>query len=1613
MSDETKIHSMAVLRRDPDNRYSLVIRWLLGNKEALPCYDDTFHVQALLNRSKRVLKADGSLSDPEENIWIPVKPRNFAMIDPPREIEEIGETSGGEKQYRLKSKKPSGPIDPGAAASGSLRVAGTNFRESHSVGVFHILSEVEPSVEAWRVAKTLSPVLRDKMYNLTIERALFLGASKRAGSAENFADTSAAAFAIYLVGNGTRPIDLPHHISNATAQFRESLTATRITGGVFSGMPKIFALPGAELQDQVAYAALIAAGVNNESVLLELDDIIKERTQARQQLRLRALQGGELIDYWCDPDQFAATCPEAHRGMRYPASELLGMGITISGITSEDLAQWIADREMLTVTVRHEPADPVGRADTSFEVGVQSPGHLAFDTLQQYQWGPGLAPKLAYAKEFQRALDDGGSHLPPGPAGAEVNYDLSQSNAGDPEAGDNPATAQRERTVAFETGDGKVQILIKPPASPDWAGPDERSKTVYAYNIYSMWEGAPGTERFFADNPEEPTLDELRPWRVSARYSYTRDLQAAFPTNGGPHPALVSALADPPWFPVLERPEVVKDPSPSEDAPEGRKLPNVGRDGMTAWSIDLRKGMKLDNPDDIDVRWDNFGPLNYDWSPELRRDGSPADGRPQRYRFWVTSVDAFEQESAPIPVQTNDQQAGEADSLFFEPRRRTPLGPPPQNIEDDGGAGKSIQLLWDQDTSQLKLNWETPFISQVAANEAEQRPPQRVEKAMLQAKVVIFRKRVKKLDTPVEVNVAPGEIQTQPQWKAVYAAMQDEKKGRGFSEYFVKDAIEPPVSGDKWTLNVDLPWHDRDFEYVAAIGMNIRDEAAKFWAPNVTSGEESEGRRLITYVPKGDDFDPFPISINETPRVSDVSETNTVVVANLTKPRGVTKSGDPSQDYQFAAPVRPVSEIRRDLVLLRMLTHDVKGRNAEEWSDTGVKLTEGQRAMCETAIQRTRQFGADPDAPRLKEVRRLLAEEFAAGRKDRKVKGKSVEDELRKADILLQHATIGFRGIRTLRWRYSSFSAQAPNVGEESEAVAFRIYQVRVPIARDDAAVYATFRGFAKKESADSYRMSQVEAGSQEAIQSIAKLGQPAVAWFKSEPTAETRTVLLVSDSDTDHPMITINDGVELPEASEVMIFAAQPIVEVPIDVYSRRSKDYSVDLPVGGGLPEIFHWWVVTVSAQGLEAGPDRRAHYSYFAPMTIEPEPPAVFNVTPPTDRQSHLLDPHSDDNKPFLPQRIWSDGDRALNNPRLLVSWQDPRKEARATLVLRRRRMKVNEDDAASQSIASFADTMTSWQALKSIEVVEAGKPLEPTAIEVLKKTWLQGVTVVPDSDARLSGADLGHTLIGPEKALSSEAGLLNIADPNTPDGVRPAFVDYFYKADDPIHAMEGSYLYSHSAARAIDLDPDGVFDLEADERYLYSRWTGWTPFQTPGTPAFEIIEGVAKQQLIEPYLSPIVEFRIATRPLQEALLLDDEKDPIQIREWFYKVIIRRRVDQGMPPGDGTPFQAEWVEVGVPIRVDYNKPAISIIDDVLERTEPDDALFFIYKISATQMAVVEDLEGNKIDEVMVRRGTSKDGGEKEVEIEIPPMLSRDQQSGPRELLHEQKISVDVQIV
>ncbi|WP_350082675.1 hypothetical protein [Hoeflea sp.] len=1603
------------------------MRWLLGDEEALPLHDDTFAVTVRFPVKNEVFLPDGTRSEPgddgpglkpEER---PASPRLFAMIDPPRRVVEIGRTPpspeapDGDPSYRMEAVEPTGPVDPAApGVKGTLlkEPSDGEIAESHGVGVVHLLEESEPSRAEWRVAKALYPAMKRAAGELKKSRLGALASLESfggSGGQSDPAEVSARAMARYISRSGRRPLDLPEVLTRAVTEFRSEAMGRAATGQAPRAMPEVFRLKDADLRAEIDHAALVSTAMNDSEAIETADREYSSRKQARQHLRLRALQGGELVDFWCDPDDGNATsCDVSTRGKRYSAAELIGNGLRIEGITSDMLTAWANAGDIIVVDVRHIPGE-AERADVPLAGrDGERVGNTNIAEVQVASWTEGSTLPIT-PRDIRAALSKGSSFMPLPPTGAVLNFDLKHDKSvGATNSKEAGSEKEPVNTFTAETGDGKVQILIAGPTSD----PDEAT-TVFSYNLYGVWEDAQDMEDLFEEGAgafeTAEMLERLKPFRISARYSFVRDLFPAFGRASGVA-AVESILADPPWFPILRAPDASYDTSEppaspgsdAEPASDGRvPLPPVAKGRMTAVTVDLRKGLDFDNPGmaGYQVMWDPFGRLETRWSPETDRVGQPLSTRPQRYRFWVTSVDAFDQESLPVAVRANDAEAGEADGYIYAPRYRTPL-PPPRGIDGD-----TPKIAIDPATSELTVTWQTPLSERVGTDGAAGQKP--LDKTQLKARVSIYRRRIKELIAE-EVEMRPSEEVDLPQWADTNRAMRE----KGFAFWKAIDGIEPPNMGDIWSAGLQLKFKDRDHEYTAAISFAVDESWEGFWAPDVPT----RSRTAISFELVDGEFQQRETRMAETPRVSDVSLCNVLSFSNTLPPRPAEGL---ALRFDGAKPVLPVDDVQRDLVLLRLLGHPIEGGEASPWLDTGLDLTEGQKLMCETALGRVRrQDGSpvDPASVRLFEARRLLATALT-----RPVDRADADEntDLRETSLLSQHPTLGFRGTASLSWTITPFESRPPTAEDESEAAAARIYQVRVPLTRREALAYATLIGDGTRQGDEdtlTYTLQNSKTRNVEALQAISngtgegQLGQPAAALLyeddDTEPVLCRITGLDLTDSS--RPMVTLDapEGVTL-ESAQVLVFAAHALLE-------RRVKDFDatfddeVVLPVGGGLPEVFVWWCVTVSAHGTEASPGNRPSIALRASISIEPEAPSVLRVRPPISDEE-ALDVDNPDHTDFRPSSI-SDAGKARLNPRLVVSWTDPRPEVDALLVLYRGFEKINKEERQDGPSLEMLDAgIKPWEAIKLIEGLRADEPIPVELLTALGAGWLKGGVVAAPEEGEL---EINHRFIEPARGLRSTTGLVEIGEEG-----RPGFVDYYFSNESRQFEMEGSMHYRYRAARAIDLDPDGALGLGEEQRYLLSRITPWTPFYEPGNPSFQIMPGIPDFQSgppLPPTAAPEVVFRFRTPETKLYRLQSLSTPETQVREWRYRIVLRRMIEGGIPSSQNEDYVPQWIEVGHPVELTYfSEGEAVIVDRAIDRAFPTDTPTFRYSIGVTQIAVIEDPVTKKyLGEVLVRRGSDNDGEDQLVDpFSLPPMLTGG--SGQTlDLLAERRVTIRVLI-
>lgn len=1481
------IVAVAALLREGQGDPVCVVRWALGDSGTeLPRADDVFDVE---------VKLDGTVVATSE-----VRPMNYAMLDPGR----VEHPDPGTGRIWLVAAQPSGPIDPAASDQGDLTKS--------AIGVIHLLQPTSTPRLRVRGGRVLM-----KAFEQVAATHHALASLSRDDMAE-----SAILFADALIRANIPATHLPVLLRT---EFK-ALLADRSDGPLLS-------IARGRLR-RFSHAALVTQALALPYMLEQLAEVFDESLQVRSHIRYAALSGGTMIDYWNDPFNKGIPPDEAARGKVWPSSELLGLGCRVV-LPADIIDAAITSRaNAITVRVTHRArkfpvSDPAALGLASLadieEVFLDS-DQLTFNSFD--------APPLNFA-QFRRAFKLGSSHPPQPPAAAYIDHGMLRV-----------VLAQRvneeqgEPSIGFRSGDSKIEIVIKKPGPAPFAGPDERTNT--AYNVYGVWEGAPGFDAYFSDPDSDPhnkpTLEELRPWLMTRRYSYAKDLQLAFPDmDGGAHPALQEAMMRPSWHSLLSRPDQLQDETSTDITP----LPDVGADGDAVFTFDLRTAIALPAADRGPLGWDMAAPMQMDWRPELDRELKRVQAKPargQRYRFWVTAVDPFEQESKPLPVQAADTDAGEAPTWLFAPRRRTPLLPPPGD-----------EITCTLDAGRLKVAFHTPSESQASGK--DDGALLRVDSASLSATVVVFRRLLVLDKKAPTVAVAAGGMPGHPRWQSFARELEEERW-----RYFGSVELDAPIAGDKWeTAAFPIGPDGLGWEYLAAANFAVKPAYAGYWGPSIAP--VGGGGRSLTLV-SADASGQYVRTcekVEDMPAVSAVAKAKPLLVSDSKQPWW------PTVDALVIHPAKPVlapPQTRRDLILQRLLDRSLaQGENPVPrrlWGEA--MLTEGQVAMAVAALERTiTQNRSLPPVgdDALADVRRMLARDLLDP----------------GTNVLRQHATIGFRGLAELAWSYTPRSRRpASDHGKLAEAAAFRIYGISVPVAKEDREHYATLGGQLTFVANKVYRIA------------IDKGADPEWATVGSRPTvlvmvnsAGTQILANVLRAFVDQGVNCLElaavDGQALPAVGRAHLFAAQPIDDVLSDGVDASSS-YRYFVPVPGGAAAWFAWWVSALSATGREAQPGKLSPMrSVLLPLTVEPPPPVALYAFQPTDNNIHFLDPRT--NAKWMPSEVSTLRD-AKSFPRTVVAWRSPASDQVDKLKLlieRRERAVARPTDARMLALA-----LPAWNAIKRIESLADGEALQLDDLRALAD-WLAGAPVeapaLPaDGDAwRVFGTQDPLPLAGVVDVPASVLGQQRITGEKL-----PAWVDYFGRNGNLQSAMDGNWDYQYRLRTFIDLDAGS-----GDQRYLFSAATPWSEFVQPETPPI-----VVKSLRTEPKEAALPKARVkfAFETPLTALLRASVASIDAGRTWEYRIVVRRKLES--PSISDAPDP--WIDVGKPLVIAFHSAgSLSepvIIDDEVDRRWGGDVPTLTYRVFVQQFLRTDDGSG-PVEKLI--RAYSGDSGKKDISFAL----------------------------
>jgi hypothetical protein len=1179
-----------------------------------------------------------------------------------------------------------------------------------------------------------------------------------------------------------------------------------------------------------------------------------------------------------------------------------------------------------------------------------------------------------------------------------------------------PKSIEQPTSPSFSTGDGRVEILITPSSQPPQEDPHARRRghLVAAFNVYCVWETA-DTHQFF-DDAIPPTLEMLRPWRVTRRYSWACDLRRGLPYLGS---GLSAELNDPAWAAIPMRPPGDKQQITDNIAPDAPAPPPLHT--LTTFTLDLRRGM-LPWPDwkSSPRGWDPQAIINTRWAPDQQRDRSPSV-RPQRYRLWVTSVDACDQESPPVAVNTGDHEASRPDSVDFLPVRRTSLPPPPPDPQTKQVV-RSQRAAPDGSPStaglHLLIQWLAPQAAVDPGEDIEGPPPITVSPDDMTPHVHLLRRPLRRRLTIDEPSGANGlaasrakRMMTVTYHPAILPVILRLCGDEGYEPWTPDTPPEIKKIGNAFQALCTIGNAGRGYEYVAVVGMQITSEAAaSFWAPDVAE------KRTIRYLEKhsDDQWTPTDGVTREFPRFGGPVTSAPVPFANPELPRGIARAATPpdGSDFLRASPVPAVPGFSRDAILTRLLGQrtyiDDNGTAIDPvpWPapfDGAGWLTEGQRAMVERALMRI-DATWDKDFVRTSKTlaiaRAVLTAEFTT-------------PAATKVADSRQHLTVGFRGLRFLRWSYDPPTA-LPLRDDEADVEKFRISFVRVPVDLSAAIVYQTATVVAEKVSAapleyafdlpttapnlgdpellpEQFRgflthgkpvLVRIEVAENPELLSTASIAARNPQIDENAVVASVNSVrrlglgkprwsLTFADE-----RITLGASATFPMRARLRFYLSQPIAEADRQ-RGMSAETYNIPVPVGGGRREVCAWWVEGVSAQGTEAGyapngsagPRRAAWMQEFG-ETIEPLPPedGVVRITSNIDGSTDTLDPANPLHALYLPHGIATTDD-ALFSPRLVVTWRKTDPSHR--IVLERERVVT-----AVTTLRTLVG-LTPWRALEQIHNADPTAALTREQVAVLEETWLAGHAVEPETPIEPNA--FAHIEPRAANPITGDLGLgmyLPHAGAKEP---RPGFVDYWKlnrAADVGSLPMDTSAAYRYRLSSYLDIAADAPNDggqLGAG-RYLRSRPTPWTELIVPQTPPIVVVIGsmTATPAPVERD-TPTIQFKCTAGNAGAA----DGKT-----RWFYRVILKRQCSSCIASDPTIAAQPGWVPVGSPLDLARGEATASVIDNRVERNGPNTEMKVTYRLYVLQFRL-DDTGTERL--VRVSGGTNHDSSQPDSPVEF----------------------------
>lgn len=1508
ISDGIALGALICTADSSASKMRLVLRWkmLRNGKQILPAADEHFEVTISTRCDEahpKYLKLDGTeTTDP---MPIEIYPKTFAMIDPPREKRNPRDGSRYRTSSARKDADQTKPVirvavRPTKPVDYNLEVQNGEWPDDEGVGVCHLLERTQQ--------RTLESFFRRQLDAAVAEVKAELKNS-RENVISNVGDDEWEALQKSLVPNLAAlfawhplPVDhLKHGLiceMKALAGIVRAASPEALQQGLRKAAPLLYNLT-TDVEPFLA-AAVVSRLFHNRNLMIELNDDKDRVETARSMLGLSGDTGGQLIDFWCAPPGIKTPAPcdssNTSRGEVHSSADIFGLGLSI--IVERSLVdEWMKETcpKPLKITVR--------LISTSRTATRKFDPDQLFERWEEIRFEPG--EQTVSKVELERALTRGSSIPIDAPDEAFVNFSLMQSNEGtDSEKIQNVPKAP---SFAFTTGEGNVEILIDTKSIDKKI--EEGTSIVRGYNIYGIWDdGSSNTAPYFdPTNPKEPESgSEIRKWLVTRRYSYRRDLENPLKPETD---TLRKILLAPPWMPLLPRAGRSLVELPVDSAQEGgggNPIPDEfnqtdDKRKLTSWQFDLRTGLPDKDPAGLFAGWQPKEDPKSEWIPEKDRQLKWVSA-PQRYRFWVTSIDLFDQESKPIAVNVHESDTG--DKLFFRPLRRSRM------------LVTTPEFFIDPARNQMFARVGLPRFPHVSTQSESRIDDPPYKAGDFKCQMLLLRRQLRRRIEPNPKALA-GPVADYPQWeKAINQLLADgwEKAGNW-------KIVEAAPNDSQWAWETAIAFGDEalGFEYMATIGIEISNpQILVFWTPR-------NDRRQLQLIKEG------KLSIEQCPEipfVCDLSATTSQPLPNPYLPLPVRIEHNSDTDFVASDPVIPASALRRDVLLSKLLAARLENEADPkiEWADTGILLTTAQVTSIRAALLRCRLGFADIDKePALQLARRTLAASCAQN----PATNSNQTTACRLSEQL--HETVGFRGLLKKKWSYLSRELVDSSL-KTADATQFRIHQVRVPEDYARAQNYATLATVGRVETggpSPTCSFPLPPEGTQYSLEkgpflvAFAQKGKGTFQGFYALEHFKAVSGRAVCDLESLRVSHDPSPGDEV----DILLFLA-PMLHAQEIHYSPTQISGEFFIPIGGGRPEIFAWWVRTISAQEQETFCEAWAERFSWS---VEPDVPSMIKV-----RTHQSGWPDLDPGDAFLP-------DGASKNPRffpnLYISWQVPAAGAEELfMIVERDEIEVD----AHNRLNLFAND-SQWESLKRID---EGKPLSTAELADLAKSntgWLDGAEIFNNDDLNPDAkkhVELTHR-------LSAARGLRTI-----PDEIVPAFVDYWrhpMSNSSNDKAMDGKLQYSYRlrTGYAVESRPQGK------PIAILSQPSAWTPYVRPEAKIITFKK--TSEALTDPPKQPVpkVVFQFDLSSPSRLLAIDEEE------LWNIRVLIRQKIDHTLVSVPGRKASPAYRYVAgtpydIPLKKSYSSGNLPFVEDLGIDRNALDAINLTYQLAIHQMVV-----------------------------------------------------------